>query len=481
MKKPKLRNSQLLLGLARCAVVIVLLLVLRPVAHALQVGYWLAEATHAQQAGDSQRANRLVSHAKDYGASAERLTSFQSQPTPRPAWVPSMADERAHLLAEIERTGWTDATRGHYARLLDPTDDIQAIGYLLGEVEELSIDDKGVLRLIAENALQRQDWEAVRASIQKILSLDPQDSWANYQLGLLLAIDDPASATNYLTAVATNPTYASDATRINQLVTTRNAEDMATYFRSLGLALVDIQAWFYAEHAFDSSLALDGVDWFSFAYRGYVRDKHGGDGLNDLETSVGLAPNTALPYYFLGLHYRDTTPQDFTKAHDAFATAFLLEPRNPAFAVEIAQTYQFQSQYELAAEWYAIAISNDPSNSQWASLQAAFYADSEYLLDEEGLGLIEDAYRLAPQDASILASLGRAYYVKNDFTQARQYLEEAVQRDPNDPRARYYFATLLAREGDTVAARANFEKVIELAGDQSTYGTLAVRVLAQLP
>jgi tetratricopeptide (TPR) repeat protein len=211
-----------------------------------------------------------------------------------------------------------------------------------------------------------------------------------------------------------------------------------------------------------------------------VRDQRGVDGFTDLEIAIGLAPNTTLPYYFMGLHWRNADTPDFAKAHDAFSLAYLTEADNPALAIEIGRTFQLENQFELARDWYNIAVGLDPDNPEWARVQAAFYADTEYDLEEEGFAAIEAAYRLATDDPDIQASLGRAYFLRDELPQAQELLARAVELDPQSPRARYYFGVLLRRLGDDVAAARNFEVVVGNFGTESGFGALAARALSQI-
>ena len=389
------------------------------------------------------------------------------------------AAQNIYLLAEVERDGWTNETRRQYTNFLGNS---LAIEFFLNETTDLNPTDITGLWILLEEDIQQLDWASARDHVQQILTLKPEDSHANFVLGLILAIEDSASASDYLEIATLDPTYSFVAGQVRQIAQLKETDETITnlsYYQSLGEVLVNAHEWGLAEYAFSQALTLDNLDWFSYMYRGYVRDRLEQDGLSDLDTAVALAPNLALPYYFLGLHWRGVERWDL--AHEAFGKGYLLEPQNPALAVEIAQTYQGEGNYEEASNWYQVAISLDTTTSEWFGVQSIFYAETAYLLEEEGLSLVETAYTQFPDDVEIVASLGRIYHLLDRANEAEYHLNRAVSLDSNNPRARYYYGLLLEAQGDTGGARFAYQDVIRMTGDQAGYGLLATRALEQLP
>ncbi len=387
--------------------------------------------------------------------------------------------QNIYLLAEVERDGWTTESRRAYTNFLGNT---LAIEYFLNETQDLNSADIAGLWTLLEEDVHQRDWVSARDHVQQILTLNPEDSHANYILGLILAIEDPSVASDYLDVAALDPNYSFVAGQARQLIQVKQSDETVTaltYFQSLGETLVNAHEWGLAEYAFSKALNLDGLDWFSYMYRGYVRDQLDEDGLSDLETAVALAPNFALPYYFLGLHWRPLERWDL--AHEAFGKAYLLEPKNPALAVEIAQTYQAEGTYEEASSWYQIALSFDETNPEWYAVQSIFYAETGYAIEEEGLSFVETAYTKFPDNPEIVTSLGRIYHLLERVDEAEYHLNRAVSLDSNNPRARYYYGLLLEAQGDTGGARFAYQDVIRMVGDQTGYGLLASRKLEQLP
>lgn len=391
---------------------------------------------------------------------------------------PLAVNEVVYLLAAVARDGWTDEYRREYTRLMQTQGSLEAVGALLSAQVNLTIDDLATLQLLATEALNRGDWESAIAKLNQILQISPDDPQANYQVALLLASENPQVALTHLAKSVENPDFEANTRTIQsvlvQLEVTPTPEDL----RTLGLVCMDLSEWACAERAFSAAITLDNLDWQSYAYRGFVRDEMGGMGLNDLETAVALNPS-GLTYYFLGRHYRNIE-ENLQAALDTLAMAYSLDPSNPALAAELGSAEQATSDFEASENWYNLAVSLAPDDLRWQRLRAAFYADANFLIDEVGLAAIQEAYTLLPRDADILTSMGAAYYWLFNREEARNYLQQAVGLEPNNPRARYYFGLQLAREGDTQGAMDSLQFVVQTLGTENGFGLLAARELQRL-
>lgn len=69
---------------------------------------------------------------------------------------------------------------------------------------------------------------------------------------------------------------------------------------------------------------------------------------------------------------------------------------------------------------------------------------------ERALGEFEDVLKTDPHNALALRGMGYAYLQQRDFEHARQYFQQAAERDSKDPRVHYYNALLMNRTGGPV-------------------------------
>ncbi len=380
-----------------------------------------------------------------------------------------------YLLAESEYQGWTDDMRREYAVLRQQLGDDAPTIALLVQAENLTAQDIPVLQRLITAAIDQLDWDTATAHLETLLAIDPDNTWATYYLGQIVITRDLEQGTAYLTPVLLDPELA-PVTRAVLQTTALVDVWTPTAYRELGLTLLEWKAWPFAEQAFSAALGLDDQDWRAYAYRGYVRDERGAESLVDFENAIALAPTSPLPFYFLGLHWRNIKG-DMEAARDAFMSAYFLAPGDPALAAEVAMTFQAMEDDMQAGEWYDLAISLAPDDVRWHRLRAAFVADANFMLEDAGLAIIQTSYDLFPDDWHILTSMGYASYLIHRDSDARSYLEYALDLNPDDARTHYYYGLVMNRLGHLSSARAAFRTVIDLDGPEGSYGYLAARAL----
>jgi len=87
---------------------------------------------------------------------------------------------------------------------------------------------------------------------------------------------------------------------------------------------------------------------------------------------------------------------------------------------------------------------------------------------DRALGEFQDVLKTDPNNALALRGMGYAYLQQRDFEHARQYFQQAAERDSKDPRVHYYNALLMNRTGGPVdeekseAIRKELETAIAL-------------------
>jgi tetratricopeptide (TPR) repeat protein len=101
-------------------------------------------------------------------------------------------------------------------------------------------------------------------------------------------------------------------------------------------------------------------------------------------------------------------------------------------------------------------------------VMADMHLHSPYYQDKAATEF-EDVLKAQPSNPAALRGLGYAYLVKHDFQQAGEYFARAVEHDSEDPRALYYSALLVEKEGgpgrdgeDLAVIQKRLEKSIAL-------------------
>lgn len=311
-------------------------------------------------------------------------------------------------------------------------------------------------------------------SLEQLLDIVPDDGETNYLLGLLWLTENPTRADTYLARAATDTDYAIAANELRSAI----QQGLVNVHR-LAQSLIDLEEWYFAERILNLAIAENNTDFVSYAYRGYVKEQQGGSGLADFEHALGLAPESPLPYYFLGLRWRDI-PSEREAALDALNRAYALDPTNAAFAVELALTLQAVGDLNQAANWYEVAIDLEPENEEWHQQRAAFYAETEYARDTDGLLRIRESQLRFPENPHMLASLGYASYLLGRYDEARTHLNAALALEPDTARTQYFYGLALDALNDLPGAISAFTRAVSLAGGNAGYGGLAQRQLERL-
>lgn len=92
----------------------------------------------------------------------------------------------------------------------------------------------------------------------------------------------------------------------------------------------------------------------------------------------------------------------------------------------------------------------------WARMTQLGDAYLEIGKPAEALKEFENSIKINP-DQNLKARLGRAHFLLGDKSQAMKHLKEAIEKDPNDPRANFYIAMYYMEEGNYARAAFFFE------------------------
>ncbi len=162
---------------------------------------------------------------------------------------------------------------------------------------------------------------------------------------------------------------------------------------------------------------------------------------NALKESVNAA-RTALelnPYYVdarndLGTALLRSGRRD--EGRKELITAFN-DPTNPAPALtarNLGQSFLEDRNLTEAVNWYQTSVSRDKNyNEAWLGLADALLAQGR---GDEAIRQLEAGMRALPDDMTMLAALGEAYYRAGRFDEARPRLETVAAKDPGGPAGR---------------------------------------------
>ncbi len=284
--------------------------------------------------------------------------------------APPFVEERVmeslyHIERQALQVGWTPDLARQAGDLWRASGDlVRAAAYW-----ENAGDDPRVVQALAQAYVEMGDWARAVDTLGDLIRLAPEDAWANFQLGVILAAVAPDRSLPYL--IAALPTYGDSLTAV--IEGARRADPMR-----VGMALAEARLWAYAELAFEQVGSAR-----AYAYGGYVRDQQGKDGGALIEMAVALAPDDPQVRLLEALHWR--AQGDFAASLQTLIGAAALDPDNPTMYAELGTAYDLAGDAVTARRWleYAVTLSGD--DPQFQAILAAYDAEQQSMLDVLGM------------------------------------------------------------------------------------------------
>jgi eukaryotic-like serine/threonine-protein kinase len=195
-----------------------------------------------------------------------------------------------------------------------------------------------------------------------------------------------------------------------------------------------------AEAAFKKAAALRPDYWDGYNTLGlfYDRQRKYGDSIAALQRAIELTPDNAQAYFNLGAVYLDTSdPKKIPDAERALKKSLELGPTFAAYA-NLGFLYTQLGNYKESAAMTEKALElNDKDYLIWANLANAYaWTKETEKLDtvrSRELALLEQAAKTKPNDAQVQASLAAVYAQKKMKDQALARAQTALALAPDDP------------------------------------------------
>lgn len=269
--------------------------------------------------------------------------------------------------ALVAQSGWTADLAKSAGDIWEALDDLpRAVSYWEIAVK-LQPDDTSLTRRLAQAYLDLQHWSQAVITLSKLLKLN-DDNWAHFQLGILQSVLDSSSAAEHLQLAARDPQYESISTQLIPILKEPSDVVRAT---QLGVVLASAKLWPAAEYVFQYAASLSPKLPVALAYTGLARDQQGKNGRPQIEQAVAFAPNNAQVRYLQGLHLHLVGDEDGSLI--ALQQATVLDPLNPAFAAELATSYNRAGDSVKAEYWYKAAVTLSNNDPRFQALLTDFY------------------------------------------------------------------------------------------------------------
>jgi Flp pilus assembly protein TadD len=314
--------------------------------------------------------------------------------------------------------------------------------------------DATIARALATAYVGLSRWSEAVAALNRLLQLAPDDRWAYLQLGLIQAPLDPKAAEKNLRAANLEPAYRATTLALLRTLDQYSSDPLVSM--RVGLTLVDLAEWPYAELAFRHAATVAAPFPQALAYESLARDSQGKDGADAIAQAVALDPTNAQVLYLQGLHQRHVG--DTSASLDTLSQAAVLDPANPAIAAELGNGYRAVNDLQHAEYWLKQAVLISSNNPKFQQMLALFYADEAPNLTGEGIQALEGAADKST-DPEVMSAYGWALYSLGRQDEGRAKIEDALKAAPDDPRVLYDKARVLLGDNQTADALALLNRV----------------------
>jgi len=139
------------------------------------------------------------------------------------------------------------------------------------------------------------------------------------------------------------------------------------------------------------------------------------------------------------------------------------EPGDPVVLARLAAIYERDGNMEKAVKSYEGVLKKNPQHVP-AMMALARYYSNQPNPPSKPLDLVNEARRLAPDDAAITYELARLVYNAGDYKRASSLFQESARKLSNDPNVRYDLALSHYSVGLVAEAEESAKEALKLNG-----------------
>jgi tetratricopeptide (TPR) repeat protein len=416
-----------------------------------RVDLWESAGVQALQAGNPQAAVEYLERAQ---ATAARL----GRPT-----------TQALSLEGMLALGDAYQQTGNLAAALRQWKTVAALGGLPGEQAVAN-----ALK-IAQGYLSLGDYPTAIGFWRFLADRQPDDAQTQYQLGLLLATQDPEAALVVLEKAASlDDKLAEPVSSLRRaVISARFAENRAYTLLVTGRALAALDRWGLAAEAFRQSTQERPDYAEAWAYWGEALQHPDtsdtasstpstkSDGLAELQQAVALDPQSLAAQTFLSLYW--VRQGRYDQALETTRRALQLSPGNSILTAELAAILAASGDLDGAFQTYQQAAALSPYDPLYLRLQVQFSLQYDYRLTEVALPLARKLVIQDPKDPASLDLMAQVFIRQGDLVNAERFLRRSLAASPDYAPAHLHLGLLYLLQDDQAAAVQELKRTIALA------------------
>ena len=309
------------------------------------------------------------------------------------------------------------------------------------------------------------DTAAILSDLQALVAMQPDDASLQYELGLLLAAQQPEAALEHLKQAAElDPRLAASAELLRRNIRTASVKDNLDFtLLEAGRSLGSLGEWELATQAFRQA-TLNRPDYAeAWAFLGEAIQhlppaETGSDGLAELNKALQLDPQALSAHLFLALYWQ--RQQRLELALEILRKAARLYPDNLNVQTEMGKTLAMQGDLGAALEAYQRAVSLAPGDATAYRQLVEFSLEPNYQVQEVALPAARRLILLNANDPASLDVMGQVLLSLGDSANAERYFNRVLRSDALYAPAHLHLGLIYMEQGDRPAAYEEFKLVL---------------------
>ncbi|MEJ2709078.1 MAG: hypothetical protein P8074_15805 [Anaerolineales bacterium] len=298
------------------------------------------------------------------------------------------------------------------------------------------------------------DYPGAIENLRLLTVLQPNQAPLRYQLGLLLAAQNPEAALPHLVQSAElDPGLKPAVENLRRSIrSARLAEDPAYTLLAAGRSLASLGEWKLAAQAFQKSVEARQDYAEAWAYLGEARqhvDPGQEAGYAELQQALELDAQSLSAHTFLSLYWQ--RHQRYDLALESLQQAIAIDGENPVLC-------------------YRRAITLAPNDPAFRRHLVNFSLKYEYELRPVGLQAARQAVILDASDPANLDAMAQVLIKLDDQVTAERFLQRAIQVDPTFAPAHLHLGLVFLFEGQEARAYDEFSLARSLSEGTLTAG-----------
>ena len=318
------------------------------------------------------------------------------------------------------------------------------------------------------------------STYQSWLKFQPDNPRAAFNLGLLMIIAQPKTASDYLLMAASrDKSLAPQVEALQRPIQVARAIGQDETYRLVltGRSLGNLGYWDLAYQAFLKSTTLNPKYAEAWAFMGEAQQHNGKDGLPDLEMAQKLDPQSILVQALLGLYWRrQGHPEKALLLLDAIVS---VEPDQAIWQVEMGNTLAEMGDLNSALVRFQHAVALEPGSSPYWQSLAQFSISSGIQPESIGLKAARQAVLLTPRDPAALDTMGSVLYSLSDMQGAERFFLRSLAENSQYAPSHLHLGQVYLQTNQLSLAYSHLTQAASLAGKNTETDEVAKRLLKQ--